>query len=337
MSAHKYGINEKKKANVSALTDSVEKLQFCMAQQQSVVDALTQKSIEFTASLAMAERKRDLASVQSDLAIEAVSCIKTIKRKTNLVKKQTNKSDAKINQTVTQMTELVKQVIFSVEIVNKLVALIQKKKSSGAIISSELSSVMSNAASNANIAVSSTLLALRSCHAAMATGEECSQLTEQEVHESIDLYALITGETKILSRYQKMCEAVKKVEAIERAMEESVPKVSQSSQNTDVISTVMNVDQLVEEENSRNQLIAELDANVASFETNPESETGNSLLSLITHANHAAKYNYTLALASNNRVTRELEEAKSKLAKTSVNLASLAAGLSAANAATAIV
>ncbi len=337
MTAHKYGINEKKKANVSALTDSVEKLQFHLAQQQSVVDSLTQKSLEFSSSLAMAERKRELASSQSDLAIEVVSCIKTIKRKSNLVKKQTDKSDAKINKTVSQMTQLVRQVIFAVEIVNKLVALIQKKKSSGAIISAELSSVMANAATDANTAVATTLVALRSCHVAMATGEECSQLTEQGVHQGIDLYAFITGETKILTRYKKMCEAVKRVEALEQGIEENMPHIQQEGQLTgEGAPAAMDVAELVDEEDARNQLIAELDADIASFDTNPTEESHSSLLSLITHANHTAKHNYNLALSANNRVTRELEEAKSKLAKTSVNLASLEAGLSAANAAAAI-
>ena len=337
MTAHKYGINEKKKANVSALTDSVEKLQFHLAQQQSVVDSLTQKSLEFSSSLAMAERKRELASSQSDLAIEVVSCIKTIKRKSNLVKKQTDKSDAKINKTVSQMTQLVRQVIFAVEIVNKLVALIQKKKSSGAIISAELSSVMANAATDANTAVATTLVALRSCHVAMATGEECSQLTEQGVHQGIDLYAFITGETKILTRYKKMCEAVKRVEALEQGIEENLPHIQQGEQSTgEGAPAAMDVAELVDEEDARNQLIAELDADIASFDTNPTEESHSSLLSLITHANHTAKHNYNLALSANNRVTRELEEAKSKLAKTSVNLASLEAGLSAANAAAAI-
>ena len=338
MTAHKYGINEKKKANVSALTDSVEKLQFHLAQQQSVVDSLTQKSLEFSSSLAMAERKRELASSQSDLAIEVVSCIKTIKRKSNLVKKQTDKSDAKINKTVSQMTQLVRQVIFAVEIVNKLVALIQKKKSSGAIISAELSSVMANAATDANTAVATTLVALRSCHVAMATGEECSQLTEQGVHQGIDLYAFITGETKILTRYKKMCEAVKRVEALEQGIEENMPHIQQGEQSTGdgTPAAAMDVAELVDEEDARNQLIAELDADIASFDTNPTEESHSSLLSLITHANHTAKHNYNLALSANNRVTRELEEAKSKLAKTSVNLASLEAGLSAANAAAAI-
>ncbi len=336
MTTHKYGINEKKKANVSALSDSVEKLHFHLAQQQSVVDSLTQKSLEFSSSLAMAERKRELASSQSDLAIEVVSCIKTIKRKSNLVKKQTDKSDSKINKTVSQMTQLVRQVIFAVEIVNKLVALIQKKKSSGAIISAELSNVMVSAATDANTAVATTLVALRSCHVAMATGEECSQLTEQEVHQGIDLYAFITGEIKILSRYKKMCEAVKRVEALEQGMADSAPHLQQDGQASDTPPAAMDVAELVDEEDTRNQLIAELDADIASFDTNPTEESHTSLLSLITHANHTAKHNYHLALSANNRVTRELEEAKSKLAKTSVNLASLEAGLSAANAAAAI-
>ena len=329
MHTAKYGINEKKKANVSALTDKVTKLQFRLAQQQSVVESLTQKSAEFTGSLVLAEKKRELASSQLELAVDVVSRIKNIKRKTNLVNKQTDKSGKKIVQTVSQMTTLVKQVIFTVEIVNKLVALVQKKKNAGAIISSELSDVMANASTNANNAVAATLLALRSCHVAMATSEECSQLSEQEVRESIDLYALITGDSSMVHRYKAMRKATNKVNAMKTAMEDA------AQQNADA--AYANVEELLAEENNQKQLAAELDADIASFDSHESNPQPTSLLTLITQADHAAKYNYNLALSANNRVTRELEEAKSKMAKTSVELASLEAGLSAANAAAAIV
>lgn len=311
----KYAINQRKKSDLAALTDEVAVLEFQQQQQQSVVDELELKVSEFSLLLNEAEAKREQAAVRSDMVISAVSHVRAIMHKASMVKKQTAKSDSVIGKTLNEMKKLVQQVIFSADLVNRLVLMIQKKKSSGALISSELSRVMEGAANDADTAVNATLKALTSCHNAVAASEDSSRLTHQEMHQSIELYAMISGDKNILQEIQEL----------QRRIEE---KEHKEHKNFDI-------NDIAEQEKAIIALMNKVEVSIRSF-AQPDPDN-HSLLGLVSQAEQDSKQQYELALAASSCANRELEEAKAKQAHTSLNLESLEAGLSAANAAAALI
>ncbi|WP_420590828.1 hypothetical protein [Bacterioplanoides sp.] len=313
MTAKKYGINERKKADISALTDDVEVLEYQLRQQQAVVDELSEKATEFSAQLADAEKKRDQAARRSDMVIEAASNVRSIMHKASMVQKQTGKSGAGASKTLVQMKTLVQQVIFSADLVGRLVVMVQKKKSAGALISSELIRVLDGAAKDADGAVSSTLKALTSCYNAVAETEDSTRLTHQELHQSIELYTMISGDKNILEESKKLQQQISAKEHNEHSSSDGI----------------------ADQEKAIRGLMNKVETSIRSFgQAEPDNQ---SLLGLVSQASRHANRQYDLAQAASGRASRELEEAKTKLARTSVNLESLQAGLSAADAAAALI
>jgi hypothetical protein len=315
MTEKKYDINERKKADLASLIDNVEALEFQQQQQQAVVEELELKTKEFSEQLKEADGKREQAAIRSDRVIDAASHVRSIMHKASMVKKQTSRSDAVTSKTLTEMKKLVQQVIFAADLVNRLVLMIQKKKSSGALISSELSRVLESASTDADTAVTATLKALTSCHTAVAASEDGARLTHQELQQSIELYAMISGDKNILNE----------VQALQQCIEEKEHALHQGTDISD----------LAEQEKVIMALMNKIEISIRSFDrTDPDDH---SLLGLASQADQYTKQEYELALTASSYANRELEEAKAKLAQTSLNLESLEAGLSAASAAAALV
>ena len=90
------------------------------------------------------------------------------------------------------MTTLIKILNFTVEIIEKLTQLVNKKKASGKIITNELVKTITAASADANNAVAVTLTALTSCYVAKTSGNEAKNITWLECEQSSELYELIT-------------------------------------------------------------------------------------------------------------------------------------------------
>ncbi|MCX7094269.1 MAG: hypothetical protein NTY50_12580 [Methylobacter sp.] len=188
----KHAINDRKQAELNALTFGIAQTQYQVAQLQSIVTSLTQKNDDFTALLLDAEKRRDTASSNLNMVNQVIAGIKNILGNTDMVRDVTEQADDKIRQTAEHLSTLIKQLIFSVEIIEKLAQLVNKKKASGKIITNELVKTITAASADANNAVAVTLTALTSCYVAKTSGNEAKNITWLECEQSSELYELIT-------------------------------------------------------------------------------------------------------------------------------------------------
>ncbi len=188
----KHAINDRKQAELNALTFGIAQTQYQVAQLQSIVTSLTQKNDDFTALLLDAEKRRDTASSNLNMVNQVIAGIKNILGNTDMVRDVTEQADDKIRQTAEHLSTLIKQLIFSVEIIEKLAQLVNKKKASGKIITNELVKTITAASADANNAIAVTLTALTSCYVAKTSGNEAKNITWLECEQSSELYELIT-------------------------------------------------------------------------------------------------------------------------------------------------
>ncbi len=188
----KHAINDRKQAELNALTFGIAQTQYQVAQLQSIVTSLTQKNDDFKTLLLEAEKRRDTALSNLNMVNQVIAGIKNMIGNTDMVRDVTLQADDKIEQTAEHLSTLIKQLIFSVEIIEKLAQLVNKKKASGKIITNELVKTITAASADANNAVAVTLTALTSCYVAKTSGNEAKNITWLEYEQSRELYELIT-------------------------------------------------------------------------------------------------------------------------------------------------
>ena len=310
-----YAINEKKQAELNALTFQVTTAQYEVDQFQAKVTSLSQKKAELALALTNAQANKETALSNFTQAKQVVDGIREMVRKTLLTVKQSGQADERINDTAKQLSLVINQLIFSVEIIDKLAQMVNKKQASKGIISKDLVAAITAASADANNAVATTLAALNSCYVAMASANESHQITVLEYIQSLELYALITGDTTRDTTRDttgdttgdtKIRDLLKK---FENATQGGVKQVLDELHN--LAATVVN--------------------NFAAM--SPPNKKSTSLYALLYSANEDAKHNFDTALIASSNFNTELAEAQANLANATVMLNSLKAGLAAATAA----
>ena len=113
----KHAINDRKQAELNALTFGIAQTQYQVAQLQSIVTSLTQKNDDFKTLLLEAEKRRDTALSNLNMVNQVIAGIKNMIGNTDMVRDVTLQADDKIEQTAEHLSTLIKQLIFSVEII----------------------------------------------------------------------------------------------------------------------------------------------------------------------------------------------------------------------------
>jgi len=248
----KYAINEKKQAELDSLSAQVLRAQYQAEQLQAVVNSLTQKNTDYATFLVEAENNRATALNNLNQVKLVLEGIKEMNRKACLTAQQTFNADQKIKDTAKQVSVLIKQLIYSVEIIDRLALLINKKKASGAIISNELVSIITSASADANNAVAATLTALNSCYVTMTSGTEANMVTILECMQGIKLYELISGDTvginNIREAFNTLENALQKAAASDQNLS-AVAKVAENLQ-TELKQKELDLDKIKNAENN---------------------------------------------------------------------------------------
>ncbi len=178
------GIANTKKADLDALTDSVSDAQYTVDQLQAVVDSLQAKSTEYTGFLNTANNNKATTLTNLNLVKDAVNSIEQLASNSKTAFNQASKASVKISSNEPtdkglslQMSQLINDLIFSVEVIDKISALVDKQKAANPVIPDELITLMTKATTDANDAVAKSLTALNSCYAAEAGLLEVKNLT----------------------------------------------------------------------------------------------------------------------------------------------------------------
>ena len=268
----RYDITERKKAELDFLTIQVLDVQHQVEQYQAMVTSLTEKSDKFQAFLATAEQKRDQSRSNKDLLDEVVQAAKDLQKESSVAYGEMATAKSKVMVVTGEMRQLIDDLIYSAEVINKLSNILIRKKDKNPLISDELMTVMDTAGKDANTAVALTLVALKSAFASQASNLESEAAGALEYKQSVKLYDVLTG------KY-----------------------------------TSFNASNPKEQQRVPKQVF--------------------SLKALIDMAYARAKQDYLDAQKAEQITVKQLDDANSLLNKSQIQLASLQAGLAAANAA----
>ncbi|QOV66614.1 hypothetical protein [Citrobacter sp. BDA59-3] len=221
MKSMKNGIAEQKNAEIDALTSQVNKAQFRVNQLTTVVTSLTAKQANFAALLTDADSKKDAALANLNQAKTLVANVETLQRYSILVSQQTDKSLRNVRETSNHMAELIEQLIFSADVVEKLSGFVNRQKAANNVIPDALVAVLNQATSDANNAVALTLTALQSSYASAASVDQAGSVSALEARQAQQWLTLLTGTSSDVQEslaHKRVNAVIKSVEKVLKAL-----------------------------------------------------------------------------------------------------------------------
>lgn len=189
----KYGVTEKKKAELDALTAQVLNTQNQVEQLQAVVNSLQAKTNRFQDDLNLAKQNKATASANKLDLVSITQSVTDLLASSNIAFDQMVLADTSAKKLAAQMNEVINKLIYSAELINKLGNLIVRKKALNPLISNDLVSMIATAGNDANNAVALALVALKSTFTAQATSIESEATAALELTNAIKLLEIITG------------------------------------------------------------------------------------------------------------------------------------------------
>ncbi|MGB8192689.1 MAG: hypothetical protein WCF67_12255 [Chitinophagaceae bacterium] len=189
----RYGITEKKKAELDLLSSQVLDAQHDVEQFQAIVASLTEKSNKLQSDLSAAENNKAKTLNNKNLVQQLVKSAEDLKSNADIAFSNMIVADAKTHSLTESIKTLIDKLIFSVQVINKLGNLIAKRKALNPLISDDLINMMGEAGKAANNAVALTLVALKSAFAAHASNIESEAALALSYAQSMSLYKALTG------------------------------------------------------------------------------------------------------------------------------------------------
>lgn len=189
----RYGITERKKAELDSLNIQVLDAQADVAQYQSIVTSLTAKWTNYQAFLATATKNKATAYTNKVLVDQLVQSAANLQSNSDIAFNEMVLADARTRTLTANVNDVMNKLIYSSEVINKLATLVVRKKALNPLISDELVSMIITAGTDANTAVALTLVALQSTFAAQSTEMEAETAVGLEYTQSIGLSKLLTG------------------------------------------------------------------------------------------------------------------------------------------------
>jgi len=193
VTSRKYGVTERKKAELDLLANQVTQAQYNVEQQQAIVTSLTTKSQTFQGFVAAADKNKSMALNNKTLMEEAVRDTFDLQNNSQIAFDKMVLANQKMKDVAVGMKNLIDKLIYSAEVIDKLSNLVIRQKALNPLISDELVAVIGDAGKDANNAVSLTLVALKSTFVAQAGTQESEAAAALEYMESLQLYEIITG------------------------------------------------------------------------------------------------------------------------------------------------
>lgn len=189
----KYGITERKKAELDAKSLEVLDVQQEVDQYQAIVTSLTQKLNTFQGLLAMADTSRAKALSNKNIVDQLVQSTQDLLDNSSIAFNDIVLADNTTKELAGKLKDLMDKLIYTVEIVNKLSALVISKKALNPLISDELVSMVGKAGGDANNAIALTLIALQSTYASQSANMESEAAAALEYTQARNLYQTMTG------------------------------------------------------------------------------------------------------------------------------------------------
>ena len=189
----KYGITERKKAELDQLSNEVLDAQYVADELQAVVSSLTDKSARFAAFLASAEQDRQQALNNQNMLDALIQSALNLRNNSQTAFTTVVLADSQTKEVAIEIKKVTDRLIYSAEVIDKLSNLIARNKAANPLISNDLVNLIAQAGKDANNAVALTLVALNSTFASQASSLEAEAVSALEYTQSMKLYEILTG------------------------------------------------------------------------------------------------------------------------------------------------
>lgn len=190
----RYGVTEKKKAELDALTIQVTDAQYEVQQLQAIVDSLTVKAANFQAVVEVNDNNKNQALSNKNMLTQILQSALALRDNSNTAFNGIVIADAKTQQVAKSIKTLIDKLIYAAEVVNKLSNLIIRKKALNPLINDDLVARVSTAGADANNAVALTLVALQSAYATQAANLQSEAASALQYMQAMKLYEVLSGE-----------------------------------------------------------------------------------------------------------------------------------------------
>lgn len=168
---------------------------------EAQVTGLTQQQSNAAQYLDNANSNHHNAKINKGFVDQVSSGIIETVKKTNLMTVSTLHSGQSIKSTAGIMAELIKQLVYSIELIDTLAITINKNKQANILIPDDLVDTITAAGSDANNAMALSLTALQSCCVSMTVSEQVKSITIMEYIQSLELYAQLSGNTQQIKEH----------------------------------------------------------------------------------------------------------------------------------------
>jgi chromosome segregation ATPase len=201
-------INSIKQQEVDRLSDEVLNAQYEVDQLQANVTSYTQKLSVFEGLLAETEAQKEKTSANVDLLNTVIQQVSDLEKNTSSSVEEIAEVDSNIQDLTDQVNNLVNQLIYTVELVNKASDSVVKKKAVNPLIPDDLATMMAAACKDANTAVALTLTALKSTIEAASTTTSANPLVALINHTTSTLKEEVVGPYSSTRRQQSLKEMI---------------------------------------------------------------------------------------------------------------------------------
>jgi hypothetical protein len=167
-----HGVTEAKKAELDSLTSQVLDAQLAVDTHQAIVNSVAAKQTNIQTLLSIADNNKVTSLNNRNVVNELVQKVIELKTNSAIAMAETQTANTCTDKIATGIKTLIDRLIYSAEIVNKLSALIIRRKAINPLVSDDLITMVGTAGNNANNAISLTLVALTTSFAAQASNTE---------------------------------------------------------------------------------------------------------------------------------------------------------------------
>lgn len=221
MSNNRYGITEKKKAELDALTAQVANAQAELDYLQLTLNSVSARNTEYQQFYTDAKTAEATKLANLNLVGQVVDQVTNVKQITSLAGNQAQTAKNQIQKVADDMAGIVDQLIFASEIISSLATLIGQKKALNPLISDDLVTLVTTAGTNANAAVTATLTALQACFTSTLSGKSSKASLNLGYYQAKQLLYSLTGGGKSSSRYPQSIQGI-----LEKAYTDAVETTS---------------------------------------------------------------------------------------------------------------
>jgi hypothetical protein len=186
-------LTPKEKAKLDELSIQIIDAQYKVEQCQAIVTSLTEKKTNYQGFLTVAQNNRAQAHDNKALADQLVQSALDLKDTSKTALGEIVLADEKTNALSANIKILIDKLIYAVTVLNRLSNDIVRKKALNPLISDQLVAMAGKASTDANNAVTLTLVALQSTFIAVASNMETEATLALEYTQAVNLYETLTG------------------------------------------------------------------------------------------------------------------------------------------------